>query len=93
MRSTAAPAQWAAWLRGKRAAGNSMQASPGPIGSKTGRIESSRFRRRADDLQPAGRRSGEGSDSLLPYLTAALASKPLAGPPGGLERRARPRER
>jgi len=60
--------------------------------SKPGKHESARFRRRVEDLPPAGRRSGEGSSSLLPYLAVTLASKPTAGPPGGMERRARPRD-
>ena len=51
--------------------------------------QSAANKRRADDLRPPGRRTGEGLDSLLPYLAATLASKP--GPPGGIERRARPR--
>jgi len=48
--------------------------------------------RRADELRPPGRRTGEGVDSLLPYLAVTLASKPKPGPPGGVERRARPRD-
>jgi len=61
--------------------------------NKAGQHENARFRRRAEDLPPAGRRSGEGSSSLLPYLAATLAAKPAAGPPGGMERRSRPRDR
>jgi hypothetical protein len=48
-------------------------------------------KRRAEDLPPPGCRTGHGMDSLLPYLAVSLASKPNAGPPGGIERRARPR--
>lgn len=48
-------------------------------------------RRRADDLPPPGQRNGQGIASLLPYLALTLASKPASGPPGGIERRARPR--
>lgn len=48
-------------------------------------------KRRAEDLAPPGCRTGHGMDSLLPYLAVSLAAKPAAGPPGGIERRARPR--
>lgn len=50
-------------------------------------------RRRADDLPPPGRRTGEGSASVLPYLAAALAGRLQPGPPGGVERRAPPPRR
>lgn len=50
-------------------------------------------RRRAEDLPPPGRRTGEGSASLLPYLALALAGKLHPGPPAGVERRGRPPRR
>jgi hypothetical protein len=53
--------------------------------------EQTRWRRRAEDLPPPGRRTGEGSASVLPFLALALAAKPNPGPPGGVERRAAPR--
>jgi hypothetical protein len=31
-------------------------------------------------IPPPGRRNGEGSASILPYLVKTLASKPMAGP-------------
>ena len=31
-------------------------------------------------IPPPGRRNGEGSASILPYLVRTLASKPMAGP-------------
>lgn len=55
--------------------------------------ENVRWQRRADDLPPPGRRSGQGSASVLPYLAALLAAKPQPGPPGGVERRGRPPRR
>lgn len=48
-------------------------------------------KRRAEDLPPPGCRTGHGIASLLPFLAITLASKPNPGPPGGIERRARPR--
>jgi hypothetical protein len=41
---------------------------------------------------PAGRRTGAGSASVLPYLLQSIGAKPNPGPPGGVERRARPRQ-
>lgn len=32
-------------------------------------------------IPPPGRRNGEGSASILPYLVKTLASKPMAAPP------------
>lgn len=60
---------------------------------KPQRHDNGRLRRRAEDLPPPGSRTGEGSASLLPYLALSLAAKPNPGPPGGLERRARPPRR
>ncbi|MHB1122966.1 MAG: hypothetical protein ACYC0T_09620 [Ramlibacter sp.] len=60
---------------------------------KPQRHENGRLRRRAEDLPPPGSRTGEGSASVLPYLALAVAGKPNPGPPGGLERRARPPRR
>lgn len=51
------------------------------------------MRRRAEDLPPPGSRTGEGSASVLPYLALSLAARPNPGPPGGVERRARPPRR
>lgn len=31
-------------------------------------------------IPPPGRRNGEGSASILPYLVKTLAAKPMAGP-------------
>lgn len=31
-------------------------------------------------IPPPGRRNGEGSASILPYLARTLAAKPMAGP-------------
>jgi hypothetical protein len=44
------------------------------------------------DIAPPGQRHGQGTASLLPYLIQALAAKPKAGPPGGVERRRWPRD-
>ncbi len=57
------------------------------------RHETTRLRRRADDLPPAGSRTGEGSASLLPFLAVLLAGRPRPGPPGGVERRSVPPRR
>jgi hypothetical protein len=44
------------------------------------------------DNAPPGRRTGEGTATLLPYLLHFLASRPKVGPPGGIERRRWPRD-
>lgn len=46
--------------------------------------------RAAPRLAPPGRRTGEGSASILPYLLMSLASKPTPAVPDILRRRLAP---
>lgn len=52
------------------------QANPRPSGLVRRLMDGLRRRQQATELPPAGQRSGEGSESLTPYLEQGRSSRP-----------------
>jgi hypothetical protein len=55
---------------------NEQHTSPPPSGLVRRLMDGLRRRQQATELPPAGQRSGEGSDSLAPYLEQGRSSRP-----------------